>query len=69
MSMSFEDSQVINRSEWFVGKYPGPGQELTPEQQAKMDLLESLLSEVGELTFDEEVDVLIVAMTGIRDGE
>lgn len=69
MSMSFEDSQVINRSEWFVGGFPGPGQELTPEQQAKMDLLESLLSEVGELTFDEEVDVLIVAMTGIRDGE
>ncbi len=67
MAITFEDSQVINRSEWFVGGFPGPGQELTPEQQVKMDSLKSLLSDVGEMTLDEELDVLIAAMTEIRD--
>jgi len=68
MSISFEDSQVISRSEWFIGKYPGPVMTLTPEQEAKLAQLKLLSDEVGELTFDEEVDILIIAMTEIRDG-
>jgi hypothetical protein len=67
MSMSFEDSEVINRSQWFIGRYPGPGATLTPEQEAKLAQLKSLSSEVGELTFDEEIDILIIAMTEINN--
>ncbi len=67
MSMSFEDIEVVNRSEWFIGRYPGPGATLTPEQEAKLAQLKSLSNEVGELSFDEEIDVLIIAMTEIRD--
>ncbi len=67
MSMSFEDIEVVNRSEWFIGRYPGPGATLTPEQEAKLAQLKSLSNEVGELSFDEERDVLIIAMTEIRD--
>ncbi len=69
MSKSFSDSQVIGRSEWFIGKYPGPGTTLTPEQEAKLAQLKMLASEVGELNFDEEIDILIIAMTAILGGE
>ena len=69
MSMSFEDSEVINRSQWFIGRYPGPGATLAPEPGAKLAQLKSLSNEIGELTFDEEIDILITAMTEIRDRE
>jgi hypothetical protein len=68
MSISFEDSEIIHRSQWFIGTYPGPGGTLTPEQEAKLALLKLLYGEVGELTFDEEIDILIIAMTEIRNG-
>ena len=43
--------------------------QFTPEQEAKLSELKSLIQEVGDLTFDKEVDVLIAAMTEIRDRE
>ena len=67
MSITFDDSQVINKSEWFVGKFPGPEGNLSPEQEAKLNQLKTLISEVGELTFDQEIDILIASMTEIRD--
>ena len=69
MALTFEDTEVINRSDWFVGKIFPPQMQFTPEQEAKLSELKSLIQEVGDLTFDQEVDVLIAAMTEIRDRE
>ena len=67
MAFSFEDTQVINRSDWFSGNVPGPQLSLTDAQQAKLDQLNALIVEVGDIDFDTEIDLLIQKMTEIRD--
>ena len=69
MATTFEDIQVIGLSERFAGSVPGPQTELTPEQVEKVDQLKSLIVEVGDVTFDTEIDILIVKMTEILDRE
>jgi len=67
MATTFDDTEVIGRAERFVGGIPGPQIELTSEQAAKVAQLESLIEEVGEVSFDTEIDILIALMTEIRD--
>jgi len=67
MATTFDDTEVIGRAERFVGSIPGPQIELTSEQAAKVAQLESLIEEVGEVSFDTEIDILIALMTEIRD--
>ena len=65
--MDFEDTQVVNKSFHFVRNRPFPQEVLTSEQEAKKAQLVELTNEVGVVSFDTEVDVLIAAMTEIRD--
>jgi hypothetical protein len=66
--MDFKDSQVIERAGFFSNAYPAPGVPLTPEQEAKLEQLIVLVEEVGAVPFDTEIDILIIAMTEIRNG-
>ena len=65
--MDFRDMRVIEVSSSFSTEMPRPDAPLTPEQGAKLEQLRVLVGEVGEVSFDTEVDVLIAAMTEIRD--
>jgi hypothetical protein len=65
--MDFIDTLIIEVSSSFSTEMPRPNIPLTPEQEAKLEQLRVLVEEVGEVSFDTEVDVLIAAMTEIRD--
>ena len=65
--MDFRDTQIIEKSYAFSTDMPRPEAPITPEQEAKLEQLRVLVEEVGEVSFDTEVDVLIAAMTEIRD--
>ena len=65
--MDFRDMRVIEVSSSFSTEMPRPDVPLTPEQEAKLEQLRVLVDEVGKVSFDTEVDVLIAAMTEIRD--
>ena len=65
--MDFRDMRVIEVSSSFSTEMPRPDVPLTPEQETKLEQLRVLVDEVGKVSFDTEVDVLIAAMTEIRD--
>jgi len=66
--MDFRDISVIDKSRQFADTVSGPpADSLTPAQLVKLNNLEGLIEDVGDPSFDTEVDVLIAAMTEIRD--
>ena len=67
--MDFIDTQIIKASYYFSTEMPRPDIPLTSEQEEKLEQLRALVEEVGPVSFDTEVDVLIAAMTEIRDRE
>ncbi len=65
--MNFTDTQIIERSATVGNAMPLGEDPLTPEQEAKLEQLRALVVEVGEVSFDTEIDILIALMTEIRD--
>ena len=65
--MNFTDTQVIERSATGGNAMPLGEDPLTPEQEAKLEQFRALVGEVGEVSFDTEIDILIALMTEIRD--
>ena len=67
--MDFNDTAIINRTRYFVDAMQEPTVSglLTDAQQGKLATLDSLLTEVGDVEFDTEIDILIALMTEIRD--
>jgi hypothetical protein len=67
--MDFLDTTIINRSRSFADTMASPAIEvlLTDAQKAKVSTLAGLLTDVGNMDFDTEIDILISLMTEIRD--